>query len=413
MDNIQKQRILENCNAFDVNQIYKFLFHEDFNNAFTIEDFENAGLDYARIEELNQKILELKKLENSIEKEAEREKERLIREEEKEKNKQEILNKIIANKISASEIKTLIKKGELEISVIQNLDVPERTKQSLLNYIDSETAISTFKINQLPVMQLGRTDIYFIGLAGTGKTTMLTGLLKTANENGILIPDTYAGNQGINFQTTIIQNLRRGFIPPRTASGSYIYVPVSLKDKNNVSHPLNIVDVPGEIFKNISETGEAKDFLNYIKNDNKKIFFIVADSQSHHNNEGADQSLIYPNIIQILNSEGVMENTDAIYLVANKFDYLREKDYVSDDREEGDIALEYLNTEFKSLINNCLDVRENTRYKFKIKTLPYSIGKLKWGEIVEQLDKKYSETLIEIVLNDSFVIKGGANKVFN
>ena len=27
---------------------------------------------------------------------------------------------------------------------------------------------------------------------------------------------------------------------------------------------LDIVDVPGEIFKNISETGEAKDFLNYI-----------------------------------------------------------------------------------------------------------------------------------------------------
>jgi hypothetical protein len=44
--------------------------------------------------------------------------------------------------------------------------------------------------------------------------------------------------------------------------------------------------------------------------------------------------------------------------------------------------------------------------------LPFSIGNLKWGAVLEEFDAKFSETLLEILINDSFVVKGGVGKTW-
>lgn len=410
MNDIDKKRMLQDCHTFDIVTLLSFINK----NEISLEEFIEAGLDNVKIKQIKLEIEKIKIIEEEEEEEKRREKEESLRIEQINLKKQGILQNILTNKISADAIKNEVKNNIITEADIENLEISPRTKKALINYIDSPSSLSSFSINELPPMEEGRTDIYCIGLAGTGKTTMLTGLLKSAHEQGKLISDTYAGNQGINFQTTIIQNLNRGFIPPRTKSDSYIYVPVSIQDDKGISHPLNIVDVPGEIFRDINQTGGASDFLKYIKNNNKKIFFIVVDPYLHYNptKDSLDQSLVYPNILQILKSEGIAEHIDAIYLVTNKFDYLKENDYAFDNREDGDIALEYINKNYKSLLTNCRDVRDNSRYNFKIKSLPYSIGKLKWGAILEEFDSKFSETLLEILINDSFVIKGGAGKIW-
>lgn len=410
MNDIDKKRMLQDCHTFDIVTLLSFINK----NEISLEEFIEAGLDNVTIKQIKLEIEKIKIIEEEEEKRRRREKEESLRNEQINLKKQGVLQNILTNKISADAIKNEVKNNIITEADIENLEISPRTKKALINYIDSPSSLSSFSINELPPMEEGRTDIYCIGLAGTGKTTMLTGLLKSAHEQGKLISDTYAGNQGINFQTTIIQNLNRGFIPPRTKSDSYIYVPVSIQDDKGISHPLNIVDVPGEIFRDINQTGGVSDFLKYIKNNNKKIFFIVVDPYLHYNptKDSLDQSLVYPNILQILKSEGIAEHIDAIYLVTNKFDYLKENDYAFDNREDGDIALEYINKNYKSLLTNCRDVRDNSRYNFKIKSLPYSIGKLKWGAILEEFDSKFSETLLEILINDSFVIKGGAGKIW-
>lgn len=410
MNDIKKKQILQQCNTLELNDIVKLIS----DGKILEEEFSNAGLDEDKVNKIKTLVSEAKIKYKEEEKRKRREEEELKILEENALKKQEILQNILLGKISADDIKKYVINNVLSESDIENLDINVRIKKALINYIDSPSSLSSFTINQLPAMQEGRTDIYCIGLAGTGKTTMLTGLLKTAQHQGKIIPDTYAGSQGINFSNTIIQNLNRGFIPPRTKSDSYIYVPLTIKDDKGISHPLNIVDVPGEIFRKISEEGEAHQFLKYIKNSNKKIFFIVIDPQLHYNptKDSLDQSLIYPNILQILKSEGIAEHIDAIYLVTNKFDYLKDNDYPFDEREEGDIALEFINNNYKALITNCFDVKEHSRYDFKLKSLPFSIGKLKWGAVLEEYDSKFSETLLEILINDSFIVKGGVGKTW-
>ncbi len=410
MNDIIKKQILQDCNAIELVDLVTFISNEQ----ISLDEFINAGLDINKIKEIKKLAAEVAARDKEEFERKKKEETELVKQQENASKKQEILQNILLGKISADDIKKAIKTNIVSDSDLENLELNQRTKKALLNYIDSPSSLTSYTISELPPMQEGRTDIYCIGLAGTGKTTMLTGLLKAAQNQGKIIPDTYAGSQGINFSNTIIQNLNRGFIPPRTSSDSYIYIPLTIKDEKGISHPLNIVDVPGEIFRKISEEGEARQFLKYIKNKNKKIFFIVVDPQLHYNptKDSLDQSLVYPNILQILKSEGIAEHIDAIYLVTNKFDYLKDNEYPFDDRDEGDIALEFINSNFKALITNCLDVKEHSRYDFKVKSLPFSIGKLKWGAVLEEFDTKFSETLLEILINDSFVVKGGSGKTW-
>ena len=263
-------------------------------------------------------------------------------------------------------------------------------------------------------MEEGRTDVYFVGLPGSGKSTMIAGLLNVANKTGVLLPDPYHA-AGVTFSTNLIQDLTRGVLPLATPKGSYNYIAASLSDSNHKRHPLNIVDVPGELYKDIQENAEVDKFLKYINNNNKKILIFVIDSLEHENNTSAgsyDQSVVFPNILQMFNRNGVLEQTDAIYLVVNKFDAIKESKYAFDDRANGDIALDFLNEEFIGLKNNCLDARKNNRNTIKIKVIPFSIGSLSYGSILNSLDRDFAKTILNQITKDSFIVSGGAHKIF-
>src|SRR5690606_24333252 len=145
--------------------------------------------------------------------------------------------------------------------------VPQKTVNSLKYYCNSNRITLFKKLSQLPPMEEGRTDVYFVGVPGSGKSTMLSGILHVANKNGVLLPDTY-NQDGSVFQDQLINDLNRGVLPNATASGSYNYVALSLNDDNNLRHPFNIVEVPGENYVNMYNNGDVTGFLNYVKNDN-------------------------------------------------------------------------------------------------------------------------------------------------
>ena len=59
-------------------------------------------------------------------------------------------------------------------------------------------------------------------------------------------------------------------------------------------------------------------------------------------------------------SNGILEQTDAIYLVANKFDAIKESRFAANNSADDELALDFLQDEFKNLINNCKDARDDS-----------------------------------------------------
>ncbi|MGV1002253.1 hypothetical protein ACTS9U_12720 [Empedobacter falsenii] len=413
MNDVQKRIILQNANTLEVSNLISLIEKGE----ISIEEFKQAGLTVEKIRQIEGQInLEAAKERAAAEIARKEEEERLAKFKIQEE-KNEFLKKVVRKRVTVDEIRNKINNGYISFDDLEDEGISQRIINSIKYYSNSNRVTIFNKIDDLPPMEEGRTDVYFVGLPGSGKSTMLSGLLNVANKEGILLPDTYS-NDGAVYQTQIVSDLSRGVLPNATASGSYNYVAMSLNDDNKKKHPFNVVEVPGELYVNMFNNANVDDLLKYIKNSNKKILIFVIDSLAHDTNyadakSALDQSLVYVNILNMFKSSGILNQTDAVYLVANKFDAIKESRYDGDNRPDVDLAYEFLNEEFKNLLNNCTSIRDESKNKFKIKVLPYSIGKVSYEFIVEDFNRNYSSIVLNNLIEDSFVVKGGKWSLFN
>lgn len=395
MDNHKKNILLQNCNGLEPSQIIAIVQSGE----ITIEEFKSAGLSQNIINQILSSITSKEQTENNA------------------NRRKELIEKVIRGRVSADEIKANINNNNFSFDDLLDAGINERVVNSLRHYCNSNRITMFRNINQLPPMEEGRTDVYFVGVPGSGKSTMLSGLLNVANRNGVLMPDIY-NNDGSIYQTQLISDLNRGVLPNATASGSYNYVALSLKDDDGAKHPFNIVEVPGENYVNMFNNGDVGEFLSYISNSNKKILIFVIDSLAHdtgYNDSSSqlDQNLVYVNILNMFKSNGILDQTDAIYLVANKFDAIKATRYATNNSSDVELASDFLQEEFRNLIENCKDAREDSKNKFKIKVLPFSIGNVSYTSIIDNFNREYSEVVIDNLIEDSFVIKGSRFKLFS
>jgi hypothetical protein len=415
MDKNNKQHILNDCNnyQFTIEVLDKIVSE----GHITIEEFIQYNLEIAKVNELKR----LKAIREGVfvenEEQDKKEEKPLINtpnDSFSDKKNTEI-QKIVNNEVSLKDIDDKIQRKVYTYYDLLKAGVTQKTITSIKYFFEPRN-VKSYTVEGLPLMESGRTDVFFVGLKEAGKSTMLGGLLKYANKVGIVIPDSY-NNAGNVYQAQLVTDLDRGVLPKGTQSGSYNYIATSFKDNNGKTHPLNIVEVPGENYEKLFNDGmnleEVKGFVRYIKNSNKKILIFVIDSLVHDKRHTEDyfkvldQSLVYINILNMFKDHGVLEQTDAIYLIANKFDAIKDSRFLFTDNSDEDLALEFLNEEFLGLINNCKDARDKSRNKFQIKVFPFSIGKLLYKQILEEFNSEYSSIIVKNLLEDSFVVKGG------
>ncbi len=411
MESHKKNIALQNCNQIGIDDLIKLIDNGD----ITIDEFIAAGLDQQTVGNLQRRKSEMDNLRlldiQRIDQERREEEQRKIIQEDKERLIQQILKK----QIGADKIKRAIDSNIISFDELKESGLQSNLLNSLKHFCDVDRVTRKTTIDQLPAMEEERTDVYFVGVPGSGKSTMLAGLLKIANQQGRLLPDTY-NNAGSLYQNNLITDLNKGVLPNATIAGSYNYVALSLRDDKGKKHPFNIVEIPGENYVNILNNADVKDILKYVSNSNKKILVFVIDALAHDNNYSdsttqLDQNLAYTNILQMFRANGILEKTDSIYLVANKFDTIIENHYPHDSRKKGDLAVEFLEMNFKNLIENCKMARKGSRNKFKIKIFPYSIGYVAYNNIMESFNEDFSNSFIKLIIADSFVVRGGVSKV--
>ena len=364
------------CNSFDISYILSVIQSGE----LSITELEATGLNASRIKELNNALApEIDKADFLADIHS--------------KSALEIRKKINNNLITFDDLKGLVDNDIID---------------SLKHFYNISADEITYKIDDLPPMQEGRTDVFFVGMPGAGKSTMLAGVSLESNEMGIRFPDTYSIN-GTNYQDKLIHDLEKKVLPEGTLEGSYNYIPFSLKIDSNSNHPFNIVEVPGEHYVAMNRVGNSDEFLKYIsKTKNKKILIFVLDSINR-----GKQSTVFLNIINMFKRNDILEKTDAVYIVVNKFDYIKEKDYKNDNRDEEAIAFDFLSLHYLGLLNNIKDARNNSNHKFKIKIFPFSIGSVCHGSILKNINNKNSRVLINHLMFDSFVKTNGIiNNIF-
>ena len=323
------------CNTFDTDRIISYVNSGRFN----LKDFESAALDDDKLKFLQLQfcntididelfsIIQSKRvtLEEFIEVGLSDEKVVALRD----------LVQPIAKK--ADFLSSISDKTAYEIRSALNND--NITFEDLDDFLDSEIVLALkyyrkraqedtpfYRISDFEPLKPNKTDLFFVGLPNSGKSTMLAGISYRANQLGYLFTDTSNIN-GVKYQDKLIFDLEEKVLPTGTLNGSYNFIATNFNSNDIEDHPYNIIEVPGENYDSMYDRGQADEFLSFISNSkNKKIFIFVVDS-----NKKGKQEAIFTTILNLINEKGILNRTSAIYVVANKFVLVTDDNIISVD----------------------------------------------------------------------------------
>jgi hypothetical protein len=236
----------------------------------------------------------------------------------------------------------------------------------------------------LPVIPEGKTDVYFFGIPGSGKSCVLAGLLYAAEKRGILRPDTSI-KHGFKYMNELTRCVEVGYVPKPTAADNVNCLSFSLS--SDKEHPLNVIEMSGEIFKNtyydlVGERNDGITARRYLKNKNRKIIFFVIDYRSDFAaTDTADldvgQARMLTSILEILKDDSILTQTDGLVIIISKSDYMPR------DKDRQEVAGSYLYQEYLNFIKilegylRKYGINKATNYKPYV--IPFSLGQFMLG----------------------------------
>lgn len=404
-----KAQILGRVNSIDNLDLINYIKQ----GHIRLDELLSAGLNGAK----RQAISEVIEKEN-ISQKAREEEERIQRE--KEQLKKLHLDKVQRKDPSYSEaiIKQLLADGIITNADLYSIGFTPLDIDKIFNYIEVDTGFDEWA--NLPPLPNGRTDVYVFGIVGSGKSSMLAGILYQAKMRGILMPDV---NHlvGTKYQHDLTNRIRLGILPKSTSIDMLNYISVTLYDSGNQPHPLSIIEMSGEKFSQTYETGSLSNEKSigarqYLRSQNRKIIMFVIDYE--HFSSGFDrnfttnpkrklgaQSDQLETVMSMLSNDGTLDKTDAVFIVITKADLLSEN---ADIKVATQRFIE--ETEYRNFLSICKRLRD--AHGFKLVLHPYSLGKFVLP-MTYTFTPAYSDNLLADLISFSYSSKPGwLNKLF-
>jgi hypothetical protein len=374
-----------------------FIKNEYKNNLITEQDLKNGGLSDEKLKE----IFGNNKTDDSSIKTSTDEPSTQILNDPPIPPRPIIIDRILKNDVSLNEIQNALNQGEISDIDLININFNEYIIDRVKNY-EPQTPYMP-KVEELPRLREGATDIYFLGLPGTGKSTMLASLLTYMNRNGMM-RRTMDNPHGTKYLNQLIAGFIDGFLPDSTPKELINYIPIDLKNpfKQSAYHKLNLIDIAGEKFKAIANQGasELKKYKDYLANKNRKCLIFLLDyyEQTKFGKINfQDQNL--QDIFAFLLDFGILQNTEMIYLIVTKADRFPTQ-------EKFQFTKEYIDNNYLNFLNRLIE--ERSKYDYVIKALPFSIGATKLVYLLEDNNPRtntnledYPSRLVNQIIEDS------------
>ena len=286
-------------------------------------------------------------------------------------------------------------------------------------YLKSKKNVDFYLWKDLPPLLNDRTDIYFFGQPASGKSCILANLFSYINNEGLIIENTHS-LIGTRYKNAIQHEMDLGFLPQSTIADKdgVNYIPFDLIEDSEMlgrKHPLNFIEMSGELFNDAAEGGVSVDNLNaknFLDNNNRKLLFFVIDYDMHvqkaKNPDGeTPQGAKMLTILSLLDQFGTFRKTDGIYILVAKADLFPQG------VDSLQFASDFLNVNYKSFLNNCKEIKKKYRSELGIKAYPYSIGSLSMkSSFVYQKDYTWAKKIVKEIIDNSHGTGGQGRGVF-
>jgi hypothetical protein len=393
MDKIVKQQILQEINEIDVNDLLELIQTND----IRLEEMVDSGLERAKLNAIQTLLNQSNKAEQTG------------------KSDQDINDELKSLCLS-------IEHGDYSVIEIRNFLLSGVITSELLKEYTSMTDDIIEKINyyqkqvtpfmdwdKLPPLQSNRTDVYFFGIPGSGKSCVLGSLFYFFDNNGLLF-DSMQNQIGTLYRNQLKDEFGYGILPESTAVNGVNYMPIELRNlqDSSLKHPLNFVEMSGEIFDTAYIKGINSihpKVIEYLSNKNRKILFFIIDYDLHKKSEkisfGASQASKLTAVLEILDNYGTLSKVDSIYVLVTKSDLFPK------DRDKVEYANEFIHKYYLNFVNNLKDKKSKYQNKnsFKITVYPFTIGEVKYKDMLVTIDSSGAEYVTKAIQKHAFVGK--------
>jgi hypothetical protein len=322
---------------------------------------------------------------------------------------------IEAGEFNAGRIKELMLEGYItEDLLLKHTSLTPQMIARVKSYSKQQTEFLSWR--DLPPLQSGYTDLYFFGQPGSGKSCILASIFHYLDSNAMIINNSI-NPKGNKYRDQLKDEISYGILPDSTAVDGVNYIPLELinHEHKGKRHPLNFIEMSGELFNRAYDGGISEDNLaakNYLNNTNRKLIYFVLDYEQHEKSKtvykGASQSSKMQSILALLDQFGTLEHTDGIYIVITKTDLFP----AGADRNS--FAMQFLESSYKAFLVNCREMKDKYRNRFDITLYAYSIGDVKFQNMLVHFDDRSPKELITDVMRETFTTKkGGWGKFFS
>ena len=323
---------------------------------------------------------------------------------------EDYIEQIRSNDASASQVRAWLIEGKVSESQLSiefgwDSNFIERIRKFSIGTVNFPD------VDKLPPLTKDATDIYFLGMPGSGKSTMLASFLAYANRIG-KVKQTIKNREGAAYGNYLINSMTQGYLPASTATNFVNFIPVALRnpEEKGTLHHLNVIDMAGEKFKNVAREGasEFNKIKEYLKTKNRKCLIFVLD----YFEEDERMTLIQQDqnlqmVLTTLNEElDIIKDTDTIYLIVTKADK-----FPVDDNNKQSFADKYIDDNYIGFLATAQEFKQE--HGITLKSFPYSIGETALTYILKESDPiknknltTYPKVLFDQITADSFAIRG-------
>lgn len=273
----------------------------------------------------------------------------------------------------------------------------------------------------------GRTDLYLIGLPGSGKTCLLASVLKYLTDTGGLRYVTKEIKKNEDrckaYYQGLIDGLGENLLPLPTKMDTL--VPMEFKIGSRYKRPITMVEHSGKAMKTLSEvltTGEdvwhQTGLGQCLKNDNPKTLLFIFDysmlTARNTHISAVDQELTLQNVLNVLSTDGTGRNGEkdcTMSKVKNVAVVITKSDLMEEDNgrtltqdERSDIAFQYLMDRCSAFMNHLGDLcmtydinASNKNHPNEIYVTTFSLGSFT-AEGLQKLETVYTMRLADYIV---------------
>lgn len=287
------------------------------------------------------------------------------------------------------------------------------------NLSQQEICAPDYAVPQRNIAELGdfpkdRTDMYFLGVPRSGKSSVMAGLIYSLYKDGVAeyIPQLIEGKDRCEeYYKKLIQAVECKKPPVSTAEDTISFLKLNLK-KDNRTNKVTIVEISGEAVREMSDkhsdnarkAWKELGAVQCLTNNNRKVLFFVLDYSIIRRGVRKDTGKWTPlaqvqtleSALRVFCTDGegaidekkgfnkgcTMSKVDTVAIIVTKSDLMDENTV----NGRLDRAFKYLNSNFKAFMNNlcgkCRELGINKANKYQPYVMTFSLGKFYVGNSV-------------------------------